>query len=144
TSMEFSEQEEQLHTTISRILWGLKGMAKAVEMDSTNYMGGTALQVYNRMLVSFYGFFGSGDTMVNITIDEGEQFAATIEQAPIIACFYTTPTLLDGPHIINMTSSPSSFLLLDYMVVMVGNNTSLQSQTLILDDTDSMFMYEGS
>ncbi|KAG6819362.1 hypothetical protein H0H93_012545 [Arthromyces matolae] len=56
--------------------------------------------------------------------------------------WYQSPVLADGTHKINITHIAGASL--DYVVVAAGNNTPLLGQTLIVDDSDSSIIYQGS
>jgi len=55
--------------------------------------------------------------------------------------WFTTPTLPDGKHTITMTNLYT--IAIDYAVIKVGNQTSLNGQTVIVDDDSSLIQYSG-
>ncbi|KAG6807647.1 hypothetical protein H0H92_006836 [Tricholoma furcatifolium] len=126
--------------------------------DSTSFLGGTAIDISGAVLVqklklasgisaSFYGQFplqltGGAVYPLNVTIDGGSEITSTSSMDAGIGAFYTTPTLSDGPHIVNLAVES---VLLDYMIVITANDTQLQGQKLIIDDDDDVaFTYEGT
>ncbi|KAG6827808.1 hypothetical protein H0H92_010416 [Tricholoma furcatifolium] len=123
------------------------------EGSSSSFVGGTALIIpdesrnhpslsfdFNGTAAVFYGSF----TPLNITID-GMPESVTNKVAPtdIIELSYATPMLSDGTHTINITFI-SNGCVLDYMVVTAAYDTLLTGQTLIVDDDDPLFSYEGT
>ncbi|KAG6810720.1 hypothetical protein H0H92_010602 [Tricholoma furcatifolium] len=129
---------------------------------STAFIGSTALQFsgpaivslsFNGTAASLYGVLGlvytipsqgSSDSIpANVTIDGGKTSKTTATNSSTLGLLYTTPTLSDGPHTVDISMSPVSGII-DYMVVTGGNDTQLLGQQLIIDDDDTSVSYEGT
>ncbi|KAG6824808.1 hypothetical protein H0H92_005739 [Tricholoma furcatifolium] len=109
----------------------------ALNFQTLTYNLGTAASVYGVLgLAAFLPSQGSPDIPVNVTIDGGETSKTTATNSSTLGLLYTTPTLSDGAHTVNISMNPPNGLI-DYMVVTAGNNTQLLGQQLIIDDDDA-------
>ncbi|KAJ7582383.1 hypothetical protein C8J56DRAFT_792867, partial [Mycena floridula] len=83
---------------------------------------------------------------LNVTIDgDGPNHASTIQPPALgLAKWYQSPTLEDGAHSITIEPLLNTFISVDYMLVAVGENTSLLGRTLAVDDLYDEIEYGGN
>ncbi|KAG5636242.1 hypothetical protein H0H81_008672 [Sphagnurus paluster] len=79
---------------------------------------------------------------LEVLVDDEAPVNMIVPALSSVGPIYTTPTLKDGTH--NITFSTRSSFLIDYVVVMAGVDTPLNSQTLIVDDADTALRYAGT
>ncbi|KAF8060201.1 hypothetical protein FPV67DRAFT_1453322 [Lyophyllum atratum] len=129
------------------------------------FMGGAALAFSGNCVLRFEGtaiaLFGGplllngkpGITPIQISIDDGPRFNTSFIEPGTFGPFFQSPTLHnDATHtltIFDLFSSGTSVqvqpsILLDYIVVTAGNDTTLDDKRLIVDDDDSSIAYEGN
>ncbi|KAG6829842.1 hypothetical protein H0H87_009964, partial [Tephrocybe sp. NHM501043] len=60
-----------------------------------------------------------------------------------VMAFYTSPHLEDSVHSVEFDFGSSDVALLDYATVGVGNRTSLDGKTMIVDENDPSIIYGG-
>jgi hypothetical protein len=74
----------------------------------------------------------------SVKIDDGPQETLSGKGS------YDSPALTDGKHTITYATGTKGFPSFDYLTVKAGASTSLNGQTLVVDDADSSITYSGN
>jgi hypothetical protein len=74
----------------------------------------------------------------SVKIDDGPQETLSGKGS------YDSSALTDGKHTITYATGSKGFPSFDYLTVTAGESTSLNGQTLVVDDADSSITYSGN
>ncbi|KAG6878020.1 hypothetical protein C0993_000801 [Termitomyces sp. T159_Od127] len=119
------------------------------------YLGGSLSQTHG-LTVMFSGtsitLYGFGlDEVFHVILDgerQSEGVHAKGATDEITGAFYQSPTLTDATHNLTIMAAPGNATLrhifgIDFATVTAGENTPLQGERLIVDDSDPSLVFEG-
>ncbi|KAG6872190.1 hypothetical protein C0995_012119 [Termitomyces sp. Mi166 len=128
-----------------------------VPTPDKNYFGGSAslltppppdLEGVMILDVSFIGRWVARSFSANTTIDgksPSEIHFVELEQRPVIDVIYQSPNLSDARHDLNFfVSSKGAGVYVDYAIILVTENTALNGERLIVDESDPSVVWEGN
>jgi hypothetical protein len=95
-----------------------------------------------------YTFYGTGIHVSASVAQPGASYSVKIDDGPQETLSgngsYDSPALIDGKHTITYATGTKGFPSFDYLTVTAGDSTSLNGQTLAVDDADSSITYSGN
>jgi hypothetical protein len=82
--------------------------------------------------------------MVEVTIDGNTPYSSSTGDThpQLYMQWYQSPVLPSGPHSVKISQMQGEAV--DYLVIMPGDDTPLNGETLMVDDTYSGIHYSGS
>ncbi|KAJ7107080.1 hypothetical protein C8R44DRAFT_714866 [Mycena epipterygia] len=131
-------------------IWGPSGSAHWVDGNSSFAGGSSNAGPFASFNYTFQGtsiaFYGNTPPAENtqtmsVRIDQDTAYQSTYPAPQEYRQWYASPALSDATHTVVMDAMV--FIDLDYATVTAGPNTPLKSTTLIVDDDDPEFVYEG-
>ena len=91
---------------------------------------------------------GTGIHVAAAVAQPGASYSVQIDQEPLETLSgngsFDSPALTDGKHTITYATGSKGFPSFDYLTVTAGASTSLNGQTLVVDDADSSITYSGN
>jgi hypothetical protein len=95
-----------------------------------------------------YTFYGTGIYVSASVAHPGASYSVKIDEGPLETLSgdgsFDSPTLPDGKHTITYATGSKGFPAFDYLTVTAGDSTSLNDQTLVVDDSDNSITYSGN
>jgi len=91
---------------------------------------------------------GTGIHVSASVAQPGASYSVKIDDGPLEALSgdgsFNSPALTDGKHTITYATGSKGFPSFDFLTVTAGDSTSLDGQTLVVDDADSSITYSGN